>query len=477
MRTAAVTAWALVLVTSSAHAQVVDDDGLVPRRVEVTAGRASVTLAARYTFHVSGPMFSAGNTDTVRVPEHAVITGAVVRGPGYVKRLALDLADHAETELAALEERPGSPGHRSWAAQIATTLFDVQRASIAIAAPRDASLTIDIEVETPTCFVDDARHFKVPPAWKGRVRGAAPATTRAELDDLCHAMDDGVWMALPSRALANQPPGAARIGLIAARLALPGQQLVRVELDLAATLDEVPRDLHTVLLVDHSRSLGADARESQRALVAAYLREVPSSRVQVIAYARGPRVLLSGWTAASVAAARVDRELRGLAPRNGSNVDAGLAAAAAWLGKAHGTRRVIVFTDERLAQRLARAPATLRDLVSADTLVHAVNVLGDGQLARADDSVLAPLALATTGTAFARLGGIDGDLDARLLARPISLDNISIAGDSWQRIDVAEQIECPEAGDDLLEQGRSCVWWGASSSGGPITVTGMVTQA
>jgi len=86
--------------------------------------------------------------------------------------------------------------------------------------------------------------------------------------------------------------------------------------------------------------------------------------------------------------ARVDRELRALLPRNGSNLDAGIAAAGEWLSRVEGTKRVIVFTDERLSDRLAGLDAaSLASRLPPGTVVHVVGFdINDGGLDR-DDNV------------------------------------------------------------------------------------------
>ena len=231
-----------------------------------------------------------------------------------------------------------------------------------------------------------------------------------------------------SRELAERPAGDQRIDGIAGRLPLDDRHIAHVELDLSREISEVPQDLYTAIVIDASRSLDDNEVEAQRAIVELYLREAPNSHVQLIAYARRARALLPGWTNASQALPRVDRELRALAGRNGSNIDVALGEAARWLSSVDGTRRIVVFSDELLAQRLLDAsPLALRRGLSDDTLVHVVALAnGTGALSRADDAVLAPLALATFGIAVR--GGLDddGNVDAKLLVRPIWLDHIKL---------------------------------------------------
>src|SRR5207248_10867476 len=120
----------------------------------------------------------------------------------------------------------------------------------------------------------------------------------------------------------------------------------------ARELTDVPRDLHTAFVVDGSRSLLDEERAAQAAIIASYLEHAPHTLVQLIAYSRAAHALLPAWQSSESVGARIAAELHVIVPRNGSNLDAGLAEAGAWLARTSGTRRVVVFTDERLADRL-----------------------------------------------------------------------------------------------------------------------------
>jgi len=186
----------------------------------------------------------------------------------------------------------------------------------------------------------------------GLPQALVPVAPTEEIDEACGASGGVGWIALASRALGKRSAGVDRVGVSASKLSLSSLNITRLELSLAAELTTIPRDLYTVIVVDHSRSLTPAQRENERAITLAYLRAVPDSRVQVFGYARTAEPLLPGWMIASRAATRIDRAIRALPPRNGSNLDEALAAASAWLGNIQGTRRVIAFTDERLVRRI-----------------------------------------------------------------------------------------------------------------------------
>jgi hypothetical protein len=463
----------LVLAASSAHATpTVDPDTgtLVPTRITAALDGARATVSATFRLDVVGPATELENQRSFGIPDAGVITGAVVRTKQHVQQLALERVGAVDEKFNALSARPGREGHRTWAVRIdaASGL-----ATVGVAAPGNATLTLDVSFEAATCFVDDVRYVSVPASWMAAAgRALVPVTPLPELDETCGSGGGG-WIALASRDLGKRPAGIERVGITASKLSLTKVEIARLEISLAAQLTEIPRDLHTAIVVDHSLSMTPAQRENQRAIVDAYLRAAPNSRVQVIGYARTAEPLLAGWTIASRAATRIDRAIRGLAPRNGSNLDEALAVASAWLGNVQGTRRVIVFTDERLAPRITDDVIALRTILPDHTLLHAIDVLdSSGALTRSDDALLAPLALATGGIALT--GGTDdnGDVDAMPLARPTSLDNLSIKGTGWVDKSQRDTRPCPLSFGPLSE-GDSCVWWGdATSTSGELTITG-----
>lgn len=272
---------------------------------------------------------------------------------------------------------------------------------------------------------------------------------------------DGPWLSVRA-PLAH----GVQAGVIGGRLALPSGDFAKLEIDLPRELAAVPDDLATVIVVDASRSVTDDQRAAQRAIVASYLAHVPHSMVQVIAVARRARAVLPSWMASSVVGARIDRELGRLGGVNGSNVDAGIAEAGAWLARVGGTHRLIVLTDELAPRRLDHvAPDPWAALLPAGTVVHVVALRdGDGELSRDDDVMFGALAKATGGIGAA--GGAQSD--AAMLARPIAVDDIAIEGKGWEPAGT-------EACTDRLGEGQSCTWIArATAATGPVTIRGLV---
>lgn len=466
--------WPLVLglLATSATGAAADDGGPVPQAVSGRLDGRTAALTARYLLRFEGPETETMFT-TLELPAGAAVTHATVRAGGVAHRLALTPNERARARFDAVVGRAAGPARR-WA----LLLEDLHgMLEVSLLAPRAGAVTLDVELAVPTCFHDDVRYVEVPDTWKPALApGLRPRGVRtAEVAAACTgiAETEGVaWIGFADRALARRPPGPARVGATAGRLALGDKHLARVELELARMLGEVPADLATAIVVDGSRSMTDAQRTSQRELVAAYLGAARGSRAQVIAYARTAHALLPAWTSAAEAAARVERALAALAPRNGSNIDVGLAEAAAWLGRITGTRRVVLVTDEWLAARLERDPALLARRLPPGTLVHVVAVEADGELTRDDDdAVLAPLAAATGGMAVRAGVSADAALDATMLVRPISLDLITVTAPGWTQIAKTEEGTC---GDRLVE-GAACAWWAEGDPlAGPLTIEGFV---
>jgi hypothetical protein len=466
-----------VLAARSAHADPAGLDPetgmLVPTRLTAKLDGANATISARFRVDVEGPATERENQQSFGLPDASVVTGAVVRSTDHVERLALERVGTVDKKFSALLARPSHGGRRSWGIRL-----DVAAGVglVGVAAPRDATLTLDVSFEAETCFLDDTRYVSVPKSWSASIpRTLSPVAAQPAIEETCGSTGGGGWIAIPSRDLGKRPGGSGRVGVIASKVSLAKIDVARVELSLAAALTSIPRDLHTAIVVDHSRSLTPAQRENQRAIVEAYLRAAPDSRVQVIGYARTAEPLLAGWTIASRAATRVDRAIRALPPRNGSNIDVALAAASAWLGNVKGTRRVIVLTDERLVPRITDEPLALKTLLPDQTLVHVVDISGTGAgtLLRSDDDMFAPFARATGGMSL--IGGPDGDgnLDAMVLARPTSLDNLSITGTGWADKSQRDPRPCPLAMPAPMFEGHSCVWWAdGTPASGEITISG-----
>jgi hypothetical protein len=452
-----------------------DEEHETPTAVELSFAGTTARLKATFAFDVTGPGVAL-NIHSFAIPPNSVVTSGAAIVDGKRHALRLEKAEAVDKTFDALTLKPGRDGNRAWAFALDGT---TELVTLDVLAPRSAKVVLELTLDAPTCFFQDVRYVELREAWWQRVPAQHKKliATSEQLGNTCGIGGDEHerFIGTPSRELSKQPPGERRLGAIAGRLALDSMHIARVEVDLARELTAVPADLHTAIIVDHSRSLDSDELDTQRAIVAAYLRAAPTARVQVISYTRHAQPLLASWMVASHAAPQIDRLIRALPPRNGSNVDAALAEAAKWLADVGGTKRVVIFSDERLAERFDGSVDALRGLLATGTLVHVVHPIGLGsgiERNDGDDSVLSLLAKATQGIATTGALIENSPVDATMLVRPISLDNLDVVAAGWQRLDAfPDGRDC----EDALHEGRSCVWWGeGNGAAGPITISGLL---
>ncbi|MGE5186193.1 MAG: VWA domain-containing protein, partial [Acidobacteriota bacterium] len=467
--------WSLValLVAAPAGADPEPDPHLPPQQVTAHLDGTVARFVERVAFATHGeglatPVF-------VQLPAGAVVTAGAAIAAGAVHRLELVPADEAAARLDALG-KAAPDGPRPWALEVLDQ-GDHGSVELDAATPRAAHLAVSLEGEVGSCFFRDVRYVAVPAAWKPLV--ARELVVRDEpdgLEEACGGGSDTTWLAFAAPELTQLPPGEPRIGAISERLALPAEHLAHVELDLSRQVMTIPADLHTAIVIDGSRSLTLQEADVQRAIVAGYLRAAPHGSVQVIEYARDAHSLLPAWMPAALAAPRVDRAIRELPGRNGSSLEAGLAEAARWLERVDGTRRIILFTDERFAQRFEALPPTaLARVLPERTLLHVVALETErGTLARADDDRFAPLAAMTQGIAVHGRVDKHDAVDATLLARPIALEHVQLAAPGWTTLSVSGAT-CGIGDDGAIDEGRSCEWWGRGpAAAGPVTITGLL---
>ncbi|HEX7700582.1 MAG TPA: VWA domain-containing protein, partial [Kofleriaceae bacterium] len=434
----------------------------------------------RYRLDVVGP--NRANAFNINLPSGGVATAATMTVDGVKHRLALDASEHANDVFAGFGDEPAGP-HRHWIAEIAHgTMTDL---SVSIAAPHTATLTLDLEVDVPTCFKNDRRLISVHAAWRGSIdrslKIAAVGTPEQPVDSPCIAkrapmFDDDddhtmIWIEMPTSEVSSQPFGERRIATIGNRIDVDHGHFARVEVDLASQISQISPDLMTVFVIDASRSVSDGELEAQAKIIESYTRLAPRSQIQIVAYSRKARALLPGWMVASYAQPRLERELATLATGNGSNLDAGLVEANAWLEHANGTRRVIVFTDELLGDRVAGIePKALRAALPPNTLVHVIALdranTSAKSLVRDDDIVLGHLAIDSEGLAMRAMGDDNGQFNALELLRPLTLERVTLHSDGWSGFAVERSSSsCSIDGTSDLDEGASCVFWGDTGKG------------
>jgi len=451
----------------------VDDEPYIQPAVKRTAIVMHGTTA-RITVVRTLPVNERGQTnDSVFLPAGMVVTSSAVTDKAGKHRLVLVRAEEADRRFEALQN--AAQGRAS------ATMVGLSEGeyggplTINVLAPKREVMTLELQLETETCFDKDARYVPLDPEWAAvltpQLRRRVVDEERAEeLSRLCDrpAKEEVAWVGFAWPGLARRASGADRIGIAAGRFVSGGEQAARIELSIAEKMTDIPRDLHTVFVIDTSRSLTADQRETARAVVRSYLAHAPRSSVQVISYARRADAVLDRWSLASASTSLIEQRLAHVRPRNGSEVQAGLREAATWLRKVNGTRRLILISDERVGSRVEKlSTAALSKELPAGTLVHVVGLDGIGDIVeRSDGARWAELAVSTGGMGAQADTSDPSALDALMLVRPIHVDNLEVQAEGWE----THGEVCSVA----LAEGRSCEWWGTSGSGGPIVVTGML---
>ncbi|MDQ3335877.1 MAG: VWA domain-containing protein [Myxococcota bacterium] len=457
----------LALLGGVAHADEEFDPEVDASYVSGELRGTTAILNARYAVKFRGPGY-AMSTTTLVIPDGARATVVVVHAPDGAHRLDLLDAEKAKAKFAAINNKLGE---KRWALLVESRGPSLE---LSFAAPRDATVMVDVELQTPTCYYRDARYVQVPVQWKS-VLSPHLRSRFGKLVDLATACrndssgeTDELWIAFPSAELARRPAGIDRIGTNAARIDLGEAHIARLEVAVSQRLGEVPRDLATAILVDGSRSMTSATLEAQREVVEAYAKAAGDTQIQLISYARTARPLLASWTTARTARARLDRELRAIAPRNGSNVDAGFMEAARWLAQTTGTKRVVLVTDDRLSRELRARFNTLAKLLPEGTLVHVISVDEFSVFERDQHGPGVTLAESTGGIAV-RAGIPETPIDATMLLRPIRIDSLELTTPGWKQFKEPLSTTC----GDSLDEGRGCVWWGEGDAiAGPVAIEG-----
>ncbi len=232
----------------------------------------------------------------------------------------------------------------------------------------------------------------------------------------------------------------------------------RLELDAAPELAPKPKKARVAFVVDASFSVGAAGITEQLALARGYMADLPDAKYEVILFRRealrlAGKFLTAGELEKVIARAGALDKLR---PGNGSNLEAGLAAAADALagalaeakGKDKGASRIVAFTDG--AMRLGFSPSLAVALLKrapASTVVHVVRrpsagediFLNGGEAAeplaeeRADGDPLAAVATAFGGIVLQISGRGESPADyaklARGLVQPIRIDDFKVVSE------------------------------------------------
>ena len=213
-----------------------------------------------------------------------------------------------------------------------------------------------------------------------------------------------------------------------------GRTLTSVRLAAAPKLSRRPAGVHTVVLLDASRSMDEADQRAAREAAAAYLEELPDAHVAVAEFDRTVRP----WHGAFVssAKARADLASRPIERRNGSAVEEALAHAGRLLGGSlpGAPRRVLLLTDTRTRSSLG-VSMLRQKLGTSGALVHvAVPTSGEPQLERDDEHIWNRFTRPTGGIVWQAVAGKGGPTDViaidvfREWVRPLRLHHLRLSG-------------------------------------------------
>ncbi len=461
------------VLASSAAA---DDTKLRRVHIEVRGTTARLTLGLSVRLQMAGrhqlEIEHGGST---------VVTGGSVTDAAGKHPMVLTRAVAAQEAFNALADAPAN--NRAMGSMIVLAAPAMGPLSIEVLSPRAGNLAVELELETTACFDADMRYVAIPDSWTAALtpalrRRVVPAARAEAVAARCDADVEHVrWIGFPATELARRAPGEPRIGVTVARFSDGNQQAARVELAIANTLAEIPHDLHTAIVLDTSVSVTYQQEAAARALVRSYLVRAPHASVQLIGFARTATPLLANWTSAATLSRTIGKLFEQIHARNGSELQPALREAGDWVSRIEGTRRVVLLTDERVADRVAKlSAATLAKELPPGTLVHVIALATRGEKLTRDDTVRwAALAASSEGMSM-RCGPDEADtLDALPLVRPISLDHVRITAPGWKVL-AGNESRCVSGAAPLaLDEGRACTWWGTgSSTADTIDVEGML---
>src|SRR6185312_1865508 len=137
------------------------------------------------------------------------------------------------------------------------------------------------------CFSNGTRYAAVSPLWRASLDRALHTTTTTPPGCALRPNEEGgpgdprVWLAFPTDDGRWRAPGEDRVVMRSERVDVEHGHFARVELDLASELTEVPADLHTVFVIDTSRSMRFDELEAQAKIIQSYVQHAPNSQIQI----------------------------------------------------------------------------------------------------------------------------------------------------------------------------------------------------
>lgn len=443
-------------VVTSAHGTVLE---LGPAAIEADVRRDEARVKVRYEVRNRGDMPDEAAID-LAVPVGAAVTGLRYqprRGAGWLDARIVPAGD----ANAQWESYATAPFAAMRGPALVEMKDDGARLRLLFVPARD-HVVVEYTLTAPVChavgrwiapapaLASEARTRVVVRGPRGAgqlvsgddpdddVGGEPISIDGTEVADLCSNTEPaGAWDG--ANVVTVAAPGSARASGVDARMVMvPAgpRRVVEVVVDTAAQLAPAPRDAHVVFVIDASISMGVDGVSAQLAMMKAYLARAPGAKFELVVYRREAQRVLGRWRdGADVAHLLAEAGDGVFAVGNGSNLDLGLAHAAALLARAPGARRVVAFTDDRVRETLDEdvVRAALAGL-PGDAVVHVVGVNATrgetSALERDFAHWLAPVAATWGGVAtWATLGAAAEDARKRAdvfeeLVRPRRIEGV-----------------------------------------------------
>jgi hypothetical protein len=402
--------------------------------VDVAVDRGSATLVVTRVAWNPGPR-SDQAVFFLDVPEGAVATrlrtqGKTARGePIWFEGelMEAESAAHKYQELTGLGGYyPKDPALLSWRSQrlLALQVFPIASRS---------EKTVEYTLKMPLSYAGGKYKATLPelgtPARHAKVRFAAVhADDRLTVDGI---VPSGEVSASRPLEVELAPRTGERIhGDVASIPIGTNRSVVRVALDAAPALSQLPESADVAVVLDASRSMADDFTRATTA-ARAYLSHFPRANVRVITFDRTVKTPFGP----SVSARDAIAKLYGFDPpkKNGSRVDDAIGDADNWLAASSaGAKRILVLTDLRTRDALS-PDAVAKRVARSGALVHVATLTGgDANLTRDDDDAWAEVPRKTGGVLYRASVPDRLDDDARRVflewARPTRIERMSADG-------------------------------------------------
>lgn len=482
MRSSRGSVWAFLLLSAiaawSSHARALDSfSGTRTETLVERAHTAVLTLRRDYAeLVVRRTIWNAGKQSdqaafSIDLPIGAVATRLRSRGIGPTAPWFEGELLEAEEAAAKYEELTGIGGYYpkdpallSWRAQglLALQVFPC---------PPRSEKVVEYTLQLPYEYREGARHLALPRMGTETLPARVQLLSAATGDALVvngHGFASGGILPTPTDELDIALVTAAA-SLEAELVSVPmasGRVLTRFSLRAAPELSKLPKQAYVVVLIDASRSTGANFEQAAKSATLAYLSHLPDAHVEVLTFDRAVRHQLGGFGTA--AAARFAVQVLSLGQLNGSDLDRALFEADQLLSTAPSgaPRRIVVLTDGLTRSTLT--PQRLRAaLAQSRALVHVGILHGGGPaLRRSDEHVWAEPIRATGGVVWSAAAPFDAnpsDAMRKLLAatyeewaRPLRIDNLDAFSDNFSLV---ERVRLPsldegEGAEDLFIDNR-----------------------